>query len=182
MDQDYFQGRLLRDEKVVWWGQPAQGFLLTSRDWLLVPFGLLWAGFVIFWEWNVLGTNAPVFMKIWGAPFVLVGLYLLAGRFVLDAWIRGGTYYAVTNQRVLMLRSRPSNKFTSISLDQLPVTNLTESSDGRGTIRFGPEATYFASRGFSGWTPSLDPTPQFIAIDDARSVFDHIQRSVARIT
>jgi hypothetical protein len=182
MDTSNFHGRLLKGEKIVWWGQPAQGLLLTSRDWLLVPISLLWGGFVIFWETSVLSVNAPIFMKLWGVPFVLIGLYLVGGRFLLDAWIRHGIYYAVTNQRVLILRSRPSSKFSAMSFDQLPVVNLSEGAGGRGTIRFGQEAPYFAGRSFSSWTPSLDSTPQFIAIEDALGVFDHIQRAVATRT
>jgi hypothetical protein len=86
-------------------------------------------------------------------------------------------YYAVTDGRVLILRSGPLSKFSAMSLDQLPDTNLTENADGRGTIRFGTAAPYWAGSGFSGWTPALDSTPQFLAIDDARRVFDHIQRA-----
>jgi hypothetical protein len=35
----------------------------------------------------------------------------------------------------------------------------------------------FGNRGMSSWTPALDPTPQFIAIDDVRRVFDLVQKS-----
>ncbi len=180
MDEGDFTGRLLKGEKIVWWGQPGQGLLFTSRDWLLIPFSLLWGGFAFFWETTVLNTNAPFFMKLWGVPFVLIGLYFVAGRFLFDAWIRRGMNYAVTDKRVLILRSGPFNKFSAISLDQLPDANLSESADGRGTIRFGAPAPYWAGRGFSAWTPALDPTPQFIAIEDARRVFDYIQNAVAK--
>jgi len=175
MDTSDLTGLLLRGEKIVWWGQPAQGLLFTSRDWLLIPFSLVWGGFAIFWETAVLSSNGPFFMKLWGIPFVLIGLYFVAGRFLLDAWIRRGLYYAVTDKRVLIFRSGPFRKFTAINLAQLPDANLSESSGGRGTIRFGAVAPMWSGNHFS-WTPSLDPAPQFIAIEDARNVFDHIQR------
>ena len=107
MDPSDFTGRLLKGEKIIWQGKPAQGLLFTSRDWLLIPFSLLWGGFSIFWEKSVLDANAPIFMKLWGVPFVLIGLYLVVGRFLLDAWIRRGMNYAVTDKRVLILRSGP---------------------------------------------------------------------------
>lgn len=45
-------------------------------------------GFTIFWEATALSlATAPLFMKLFGAAFVLVGLYFVAGRFLLDAWI-----------------------------------------------------------------------------------------------
>jgi len=167
----------MKGEKIVWWGQPAAGFLLTGRDWLLIPFSLMWGGFAIFWETNVVRSNAPFFMQLWGVPFVLIGLYLVAGRFLVDAWLRQRILYAVTDKRILILRSAPFSKFTALSLDQLPDVSLTERADGRGTIRFGTQAPSWSGRqGISAWTPSLDATPQFFAIEDARRVFDHIQR------
>ena len=179
MDTSDLTGLLLRGEKVAWRGQPAQGLLFTSRDWLMIPFSRFWGGFAIFWETAVLATNGPVFMKLFGIPFVLIGLYLVVGRFLLDAWIRRGLYYAVTDKRVLIFRSGPFRKFTAINLGQLPDVNLSESPGGRGTIRFGAATSTWSRNQFS-WTPSLDSTPQFIAIEDARNVFDHIQRAAIR--
>jgi len=181
MQTSAFQGRLLKGEKIIWWGQPAQGLLFTSRDWYLVPFSLMFAGFSIFWEASVLsGANTPLFMKLWGVPFLLMGVYLVVGRFLVDAWIRRGITYAVTDKRILILRSGLSSKFTALTFDQLPVVNLTERGDGRGTIRFGQDQPYWSNRGYSGWSPALEATPQFIAIEDARRVFEHIQTELGR--
>ena len=73
-------GLLIDGETVVWSGRPAQGLLFTSRDWLLIPFSLLWCGFTIFWEATALSlATAPLFMKLFGAAFVLVGLYFCRG-------------------------------------------------------------------------------------------------------
>jgi hypothetical protein len=176
MDTSHIAGRLLKGEKIIWCGQPARGLLFTSRDWMLIPFSLVWGGFAVFWEKSVLDTNAPNVMKLWGVPFVLIGLYLVAGRFLLDAWIRRGMYYAVTDKRVLILRSVPFSRFSAMSLDHLPDANLTENANGRGTIRFGAAASRRGGSGFS-WTPALESTPQFLAIDNARGVFDKIQRA-----
>ena len=61
--------RLVRDEKIIWSGRPAQGLLLTGRDGLLIPFSLMWGGFAIFWETSVLKLpQAPAVMKVWGVP------------------------------------------------------------------------------------------------------------------
>ncbi|MGH6822715.1 MAG: PH domain-containing protein [Methylocella sp.] len=171
--------RLISGEKIIWSGRPAQGLLLTSRDWLLIPFSLIWGGFAVFWETLVLTqTQAPSFMKLWGVPFVLIGLYLVAGRLLLDAWIRRGTQYAITNKRVLISRSGPFGKFTAMNLNRLPEASLTESANGRGTILFGQQASFWGrGYGFGGWTPSLDPSPQFIAVENARNVFELIQRA-----
>jgi len=170
--------RLLVGERILWSGVPAQGLLLTAQDWLLIPFSILWCSFAIFWEFGVTRSSAPGFFALWGVPFVLIGLYMVAGRFVFDAWVRGSMSYAITTQRVLISRLKPSGSFMAVPLDRLPDATLTERSNGRGTIRFGQPAAPWGRYGWTNWSPSIDATAQFIAIDDARSVFDLIQRTI----
>jgi hypothetical protein len=163
-----FAERLLREEKVIWRGRPQQGLMLTSRDATLIPVSLVWGGFMVFWESSVLrNPNSPTFMALFGGLFLLIGLFLTIGRFFVDAWIRAGVLYALTNRRILILRSRPSINFQSVSLDHLPAATLDETSRGRGSIRFGPAIEMWKSRSMGGmgsWVPSLDPTPQLLAI------------------
>jgi len=165
-----FPARLLDDERILWSGRPAGGIRFTARD------SLMWGGFAIFWETVVIRSNAPGFFRLWGVPFVLAGLYLIFGRFFVDAWLRGKTRYAVTNRRILIVRSGTFGKMTSLSLERLPDMQLNERADGSGTIRFGAPGPYWAN-GWAIWTPALDPVPQFVAIDNAQRVFDQIQRA-----
>jgi hypothetical protein len=183
MNADDFRSRLLAGETILWTGQPAQGLVLTRRDGFLIPFSLFWGGFAIFWERMALSTpKSPTFMALWGVPFVLVGLYLIFGRFLVDAWVRGSISYALTNQRFLIARQRPTASFTAIDLERLPDATLTERTDERGTISFAPSTAVWGAwganrNGFGAWTPSLDPAPKFLAINDARRVFDQLQRA-----
>lgn len=173
---DAFAGRLLKGETIVWSGRPRQGIMLTGRDLFLIPFSLLWGGFAIFWEASVLSTKAAAFMSLFGVPFVVIGLLLIFGRLPIDAWLRRRLHYALTDRRILILREGPWSSFEAIALDRLPDVTLTESSHGRGTIRFGREASgnrYGNGAGY--WVPALDPTPQLLGIDDARRVFAMVQ-------
>jgi hypothetical protein len=174
-----FQDQLMRGEKILWSGRPAGGLMFGPRDLLLVPFSLFWLGFVVFWESSVAKIpNSPVFAKLWGLPFLAFGLYAVAGRFLVDAWVRRRTSYALTNKRVLISRQGPGAKFTALGLDRLPEINLTLRAGGSGTIRFGQQGSAFTrGNGFSVWTPALDPTPQFIAIENAQDVFNQLQRA-----
>lgn len=177
MSSGEFPARLFDGEEILWTGRPGQGVLFTARDWFLVPFSLLWCGFMVFWEAMVLRGKAPGFFALWGVPFLLAGLYFTIGRFAVDAWVRRNTRYALTNRRVLIARSGPFPKLATVSLDRLPDMQLSEQAGGKGTIRFGQPAAYWGGRGFGAWTPALDPTPQFIAVDAAADVFDRIQRA-----
>ena len=177
---DGISERLLDGEKLLWCGRPQQGLLFTSRDALLIPFSFLWGGFALFWETMVLSLGAPLLFRFWGVPFVLIGLYMVAGRFILDAWVRSRTAYAVTNRRILIVRSGVFGNITSLSLDRLPNIQLKERPNRRGTIRFGGPGIYHPAWGWVIWTPALDPTPQFIAIEDAQRIYDQIDRASRR--
>ena len=181
-----FTGRLLPGERVLWSGQPQQGLLLTARDLFLVPFSLAWCGFAIFWTVMVTGASAARpgvgaggFFILWGLMFVVIGLYFVFGRFIVDAWVRRGLHYAVTDQRILIARGAPFGRFTALSLARLPDIDLKERGNGRGTIRFGQPVAMWGNRGMSAWSAALDPTPQFLGIEDARRVFDLVQHAQA---
>lgn len=169
--------RLLRpylrtDERLVWTGAPTQGLLLTAQDIYLIPFSLLWGGFAIFWESTVLATDGLGFMALFGIPFVVVGLFVIFGRFIVDARLRGGMVYGLTDRRALVLRRRFGESLSTVGLgDDIA---LDRHADGTGTVRFGPKVSMFAmnrSMGFSIWIPSLSPTPQFLRIPDADKVY-----------
>jgi hypothetical protein len=180
MDDELIRNRLLSGERIVWSGRPGQGLILSPRDTLLIPFSLVWCGFAVFWTVGASSMGAPSFFDLWGAMFICIGLYFVFGRFLVDAWMRRGMRYAVTDRRVLIARAGPFSKLTAIGLNQLPDVNLNERRSGRGTIRFGQQVSMWGNRGMGGWTPALDPTPQFIAIEDAHRIFDLIQRSASQ--
>ncbi len=181
MDSDSFSGRLLAGERLLWTGRPSTGLLFTSRDFFLVPFSLIWLGVVVSTFGSMFGHGenfqaaGPMFI-LFPAVFLCVGLYVAFGRFAVDAWLRSATRYAVTDRRILIARSGPFSNFTALGLDRLPDTQLNEGGGGRGTIRFGSQTSLFGNRGFGSWNPALDPTPQFLAIENVRDVFNIIQR------
>jgi membrane protein YdbS with pleckstrin-like domain len=185
MTSESFTGRLLAGERILWSGQPQQGLLLTARDIFAIPFSLAWCGFAVFWTVMVTGASAsdanPAggFFILWGLMFVVIGLYFVFGRFIVDAWVRRGLNYAVTDQRILIARGAPFGRFTALSLARLPDIDLKERGNARGTIRFGQPVAIWGNRGMSAWSVALDPTPQFLGIEDARRVFDLIQRTQA---
>jgi hypothetical protein len=86
-------------EELLWAGQPRPGVRFSKADLLLVPFSLVWGGFALVWEAGVLFAHAPWFLCIWGVPFVLMGQYIIWGRFLVDARRRSRTFYGLTQDR-----------------------------------------------------------------------------------
>src|SRR4051794_11647806 len=101
-------------EKVAWSGQPRQGIVLRGADALFIPFSLLWGGFVIVWEVSVFAIGAPVLVQLFGLIFVVVGIYIMVGRFFVDARQRTQTFYAVTNDRIIIVSGLFSRTVKSI--------------------------------------------------------------------
>ena len=168
------KGQLLSGEKIGWEGRPFSGIVFRSLDVFLVPFSLLWGGFAAFWNASVWTTDADLSFKLFGLPFLIAGLYVTVGRFLIDMRIRKATTYFVTNKRVLVARG---SKLKSLDIKRLPSLELDERSDGSGTIRFGPNSGFFSgANSFAMWQPTSDPTPQFIRVPQARSLYGLIQR------
>jgi hypothetical protein len=177
-----FQPYLFSGERVLWTGQPKQGFTLSARDTFLIPFSLMWGGFAIFWNAMVWlapfdsssGSDPGWFFKLWGLPFLVIGLYLIIGRFFHDAHIRKNLFYAVTDQRILVLRK---SKITSLDIRRLPRLELAEHRDGTGTLAFEASNTGYLGgmNGFSWWLPAFSSATQFFRIDNPRRVYEFIR-------
>lgn len=174
-----FQPYLLPGEHILWSGQPKQGFTLRPMDVFLIPFSLLWTGFVVTMLLSTMRSAAagpPDVMLIF---FLVIGIYFTFGRFIHDAAIRSRTKYGLTDQRALFLRG---SKLTSLDLRHLPKLELSERGDGTGTISF--QDTGFGSYGrYSGlnwWTPSMLASSSFFGIERARDVYRIIRENSGR--
>src|SRR5262249_50738831 len=148
---------------------------------LMVPFSLLWGGFAIFWEYSVVTSRgAPVFFTLWGVPFVLVGLYMIFGRFFADSYQRARTYYGVTDERVIILSGLVSREVKSIALKSLNDISLNERSNGSGSITFGPSNPMYAMWSGTNWPGTAKKlAPAFELIAQARKVYNIIREAQA---
>lgn len=167
-------------EVLLWSGQPRQGVFLRGSDAFLIPFSVMWGGFAIVWT-VVAGSASPLF-ALFGVPFVCIGLYLMVGRFFVDAAQRSNTVYAVTDRRLLIIRSgrRPSTSSTDIR--SAGSIDLKEAANGRGTITFGPGMSLPVTMP-PGWPMGArTQRPQFDSIDDARRVYQVIRDTSVRTT
>ena len=154
--------------------------MLQPTDVALIPFSLLWGGFAFYWEYEVVTTHQFWVLQLWGIPFVLVGLYLVVGRFFADAYVRGRTYYGLTDKRVIIARGATTQ---SIALSDLKGVALAAKGDKTGTVVLGPPNLPAPSSLDVYMGSTRVQYPMFEMIPDAQTVYDQIeaQRSAAPI-
>jgi hypothetical protein len=170
-------------ESVIWTGKPKQGLMLRAADAFMIPFSLLWCGFVVFWEASVLAGGGPPFFSLVGVPFVVIGIYFVIGRFFVDSRLRAKTFYGLTNRRVIIVSGLFSRTINSLPLRTLHDISVQERPDRSGTVMFGrphPFASWYAGMQWPGM--GQYQAPSFELIQDAKRVHDQVleaQRAAA---
>jgi hypothetical protein len=171
-----------RGERILWSGQPRQGLMLRGIDAFAIPFGLLWTSIPLFGAVAAIaGRKSNLFALVPAIPFVLIGLYLIMGRFFVDAAQRRRTVYALTDERILIVSGLSSRNVRSLSLRTLDQVDVSARASGEGTITFGRNP--FGSFALPGW-PGMKgyQSPMFEMIPDVAAVAKLIrdaQRSTA---
>ncbi|MCU1243234.1 MAG: hypothetical protein JWO71_3960 [Candidatus Acidoferrum typicum] len=174
------QPELMPGESVHWADTPNPKIIFHSDDWTAIPLTVMWTGFFVFWEAGALGYwgkesrhGAPdVFMALWGIPFLVVGNYMVWGRFFVDAWLKRRTFYAVTNRRVLVLQEGWKKKTSTTFLESIPT--IEREGTETGTLWFGPKYPVIAGRGRKTRDLSrfsVGDVPVFADIENVESVY-----------
>lgn len=159
-------------ENLLWTGQPKKGIIFRSADIFLIPFSLLWCGFAIFWM--VMVSQTDTLFALFGIPFVVIGLFFVFGRFIVDAQQRANTLYGLTEKRVIIKSGIFSKKIKSIDIQSLTNLEVEESADGSGVIFLAPKNQHTQLGNSMGWWPGLQETPQLKSIPNARKVYNQI--------
>jgi hypothetical protein len=177
------QSELNSGENILWAGMPNPKIIFHSDDRLAIPFSLLWTGFFVFWEAGALGywgsNGKSGFMAIWGIPFLVFGQYFVWGRFFIDAWLKRRTYYAVTNQRVLIVQEGWNRDLRFTYLESIP--EIVREGTTVGTLWLGPRLPVIAGRR----QPTRDTSrfkidgyvPVLADVNDVESVYRLIMES-----
>ena len=160
-------------ELILWTGKPGRGHLLSVRDIFMIPFSILWCGFAVFWEYSAIKEGAPFFFPIFGGFFVLVGLYITVGRFLVQVLQRRRTEYVITTRSILRRRG---GRVDVLPTNRLPEMRVDARRDGSGSIFFGSKSygrwTWYSSEvDFFG----IDKRFSIEAVDDINRVVEIIR-------
>ncbi|MEO6720586.1 MAG: PH domain-containing protein [Ferruginibacter sp.] len=171
--EEELRPNLSSGEKLIWTAKPKTGVVFRSSDAFMIPFSLLWGGFALFWETSVITTDAPFFFKLWGIPFVLVGLYMIIGRFFVDAKKRANTIYGLTSDRIIIKSGIFSRDIKSLNIRTLSDITINQKADNSGTITLGPTDIRYSMMQGMEW-PGAKQAPRLEFIEDVKSVYDKI--------
>lgn len=180
-DTSWVRGMLQPGENLLWTGKPEKLRLLGKEDIYMIPFSLVWCGFLAFMISMVWKSDSPPMVRLFFIPFILAGLWLLVGRFLPKLLTAKKERYALTSQRVVIQKGKTTR---SLELTNLPAMSVTRRSDGSGDIRFGDGAAYY--RDFNGfrWNAggSYQTTlPELRAIPDVDRVEYRIRQAAEQL-
>ena len=170
---DQIQG----DEKLLWADKPARGIKFRSTDIFITLFSILWLSFSVFWVY--MASEANIIFALFGTPFILVGVYLLIGRYFYDALSRKNTVYGLTSTRIIKKSGLFKTHYSSVLLDSLPSLTYTEKPDGSGDISFGQTISSF--RNSKDRNRGNFPLVRIEFIQNVRSVHNKIADAKSRV-
>lgn len=178
--EEALRKELSHGERLLWGGRPKQGFFLRLSDAFWIPFSLAWAGFAVFWEYEAIASGSPWFFRLWGIPFVLIGLYLVVGRFVLDALERSKKFYGLTDRGAIIVTKLRAPRVERLDAQMIANATMSERPDGTGTIIFGTAPPGLAGTVFRWPGTGQQSPPLFERIACVRDVFARI-KEVTRV-
>lgn len=148
-----WQGILDPGERILWQGQPARGLDFGRQSLREAAFGLPFLVFGL--SWMTLTWDAVREAPLPGILFPLIGLFITAsgawqviGSVLWDAWLRGRTWYTLTDRRAFIATEAMGNRrLRDWPID--PETLLDYDGGQPGTIWFaeaGPRDRRFGRR------------------------------------
>ncbi len=136
-DRDTITRNLMPGEMLRWSGHPSRRLHLSRGDAYMIPFSLMWGGFAIIWFVAAL-SDGPSLFAVWGIPFVLIGLYMIFGRFYYARSRNRRTVYAMTDRRAMsIVRGRSGDEVLAFNLDKLSGVFARPERGGTGIVSFG---------------------------------------------
>lgn len=175
--EDELRPDLDRGEKLLWAGRPVQGIVFTAMDWFLIPFSLVWLGFVVRSLGPGLRAQADPMTGLIGVLFVAIGIYMVVGRYITDWLYRSRLIYGVTDCRAIIVSRMFGRSVQTIDFSSLSGLKLEERGDGSGTISFGDQMPYWYGRQFHA---SWGVGNQFFRVEEVKKVYGIVRDAMQR--
>jgi hypothetical protein len=157
---DQWAGILDPNEKIIWQGRPDGGFAIKVSNMLTALFGLVFAGFALFWMISASQGDGNFWM--FGLLHFSVGFGLLLHALFWPTYKRRNSWYTLTDQRAFIavniplrgksLKSYPITADTSLELTDTALSSVNFAEE----IKRGKNKSYTVPIGFERLTDGRD--------------------------
>jgi hypothetical protein len=179
-----FNDELTAGERIEWCGKPYQGIFFEKEDIVrLIPnivFSSLFVFIFLRFFLNIISFLGIVVFIILSTLVTFSAISMLAGKLIIGPWRRRKTFYAVTNQRIIIISGIENRNIKSIRLNGLKEINVSYRKNGKGIIRFGNAVeTPWDSRFTTHLYYLVERNvynPEFDMIDDVKKVYNLIKK------
>lgn len=114
---------------VLWKGRPEKGITVNSNELFMIPFGIFFTAFALFWAF--MASRVFPIMAVLSIPFILIGLYLVCGKFIINERMKDKTAYVITNKAIIRKRGNRVDVWYGSDL-----TNMKVYTHKNGTTSF----------------------------------------------
>jgi hypothetical protein len=164
--------QLRHGEKTLWAERPKPVARALTK---IAPglFGIPFFCFAIFWIFTAVGMGGGILMALFGLPFVLVGAALMLSPLWSYLEAKSWLVYAITDRRLLIIRTFPRNKVESFEPADITRLTRTSKADGSGNVIFAEDVrqdegrSYKVPRGFYGIPEAKRVEEAVIALRDS---------------
>ncbi len=153
-------------DRVLWKGRPEKGVTMRPDELVTIPFGIFFTLFALFWI--SMAMQAGGMFALFGVPFVLVGLYMVVGRFIINEHMKKNTAYVITDKAIIRKRGSRIDVWYGRDL-----TNMQVFTHKNGTTSFmfsTVQVHYSGRRGVSTHLYGIEN------VRDAKDVSEAIQQ------
>lgn len=162
-----WDGILDAHERIIWQGRPDATISLGPKNYVMVGFGAVFAGFALFWM--IMAAGAGEFFWMFGLIHFAVGVGFIFAAIYKSSYMRKRTWYTLTNKRAFIATVLPVKGKALKSYPITPETQLDFRDETPATIYFsqdtrrGKNGTYAVNIGFE-------------RIDDGRDVYKKLRK------
>lgn len=170
--QQRLQPHLRPGEKLLSTGRPDPRVHFMPFDAFLVPFSILWCAIAMYFMWLALFQAGDR----WWFLFVVMGLYQMAGRFVVKARRKRRTVYSLTDTRAIVLEG--DRRISEIRVKDV-VARVRKSGDGSHVeVVFGEGNLpgIYLNSGMEFFSPTSSAPVAFFDVPDPEGLLPVLER------
>lgn len=142
-----WEGILAPGEKILWQGRPDPAFHLAAVHVFSGLFGLIFAGFALFWM--ALATSAGGFFWMFGLLHFCVGLCIMLAGPLGGTYVQRHTWYTLTDRRAFVATDLPLRGRSLNDYPITPTTPVTFHDGALSTIHFATHSGRVTSSTFN---------------------------------